>query len=64
MTLSAQDRRKIDQLLDQMDAAEAKRVIASQDSFERWLRTRLPEIYRKIKEQLAKIWDWFRSVFS
>jgi hypothetical protein len=64
MPVSPEDRRKVIDLFDQIDAAEVKRAVVSVDAFETWLRHRLPDIYHRIKERVVRFWDWISSAFK
>ena len=63
MALSEWDKQLVLYRLDELDNVSLGRITASQDSFERWLSYRLPEIYRKVKMALQRAWDWIRSLF-
>lgn len=64
MTLSNQDRQRVLAMLDDIDSADVRRITASQSSFEYWFRVRLPDVYRKIAGQIARVWIWIRTALS
>lgn len=63
MALTEYDKQRVLQQLDLIDSMTFDRITASQDSFERWLSYRMPDIYRKIKTALQHAWNWIRSLF-
>jgi hypothetical protein len=38
-------------------------ILAGLDSFAGWLARELPGIFRKIRDRISEIWNWFRSNF-
>jgi hypothetical protein len=63
MALTEYDKQRVLDQLDMIDNMAFERITSSQDSFERWLSYRLPDIYRKIKAVLRRTWEWIRSLF-
>ncbi len=64
MTLSQSDREQVLRILDELDDGAVRNIIESYTSFQRWFFVTLPDIYRKIRAQISRLWDWLRSKFS
>ena len=64
MALTSADKDRVLRMLDELDELDVQKVIRSLGAFEKWFYVTLPEIYRKIKEQIGKVWSWLCSVFS
>jgi hypothetical protein len=64
MTLSDKDRGRILDVLDTMDEAAAHLAVATLEAFGRWLADVLPGIFRRIREELRRIWASVKAVFA
>jgi hypothetical protein len=64
MSLSDDERRRVLNMLDRMEGAEARRVLSSYESFSRWLENVLYAIYCKIRNAIKGLWDKLCSIFS
>jgi hypothetical protein len=49
--------------LDDLEDAVKVIVLASLEALAEWLAKSLYSIYLKIKDALANLWDWLRSIF-
>lgn len=58
MALTEADKRRIEEMFDQLDYDEQQRVVSSQQSFENWLRNTSYSIYCKVRDWLSNLWDW------
>jgi hypothetical protein len=63
MSLSERDRIVITEALDRMEDVASHVILAGLDSFAGWLARELPGIFRKIRDRISEIWNWFRSNF-
>jgi hypothetical protein len=63
MALTAQEKQRVLNMLDQMDSQSARRVIANEQSFANWLKSKLNAIYQKIQNSIRAIWNWLRQIF-
>jgi hypothetical protein len=58
MALTEADKRRLEQIFDQLDYHEQQRVLSSQQAFENWLRNSAYSIYCKVRDWLNDLWDW------
>jgi|WetSurMetagenome_2_1015567.scaffolds.fasta_scaffold12012_1 hypothetical protein len=64
MALTADEKRRVMEMLDQMDRSRAQRVLDSVKSFGNWLYGSLYSIYCKVKDAISSLWGWLRSIFN
>lgn len=64
MALTDREKDQIISTLDTLDDVTKIIILASIDSFAKWLETVLHEIYSKIKHALSKLWTWLCQQFS
>ena len=58
MALTEADKRRVEQLFDELDYYQQERVLSSQQSFENWLYDRAYSIYCKVRNWLNDLWAW------
>jgi len=58
MTLTEAEKRRVEQLFDQLNYYEQQKVLSSQQSFENWLRNTAYSIYCKVRDWLNDLWRW------
>ena len=63
MPLSENDRERIVAALDSMENTAARVIIATLEAFAGWLANELPNIFRKIRDQIRRIWESIKAVF-
>ncbi len=63
MALSNSEKAQVIDALEQIDDASRVLIIASIQAFTEWLSNVLYSIYIKVKDALAKLWNWIRSQF-
>jgi hypothetical protein len=61
MSLTDADRRRIIDELESVESAIARLILATLQAFVQWLMGRLPDIYRRAGDALAKLWKWLRA---
>jgi hypothetical protein len=64
MALTADERAKVIKMLDDLDEAKKRTVLASLEAFGRWLKGALYSIYLKIKDALQSLWQSISDFFS
>ncbi len=64
MSISERDRETIVATLDSMEAIAARIIIATVEAFTRWLANELPNIFRKIRDQIRRIWESIKAFFA
>ena len=63
MALSHQERERIVSALDAVENVMAQAIIASIESFAAWLSRELPVIFRKIGQELSRLWQAIKAAF-
>ncbi len=58
MALTEAEKRRVDQLFDQLDYYQQQKVLSSQQAFENWLRNSVYSIYCKVRDWLNDLWIW------
>jgi len=61
MALSESERRRVEQLFEQLDYYKQQKVLSSQKAFEDWLSDVAYSIYCKVRDWLRDLWDWLFS---
>ena len=57
MALTASEKQRIIDSLDNMDRSKIQRVLASVESFANWLSDSLHSIYMKVKDVIYSMWE-------
>ena len=63
MTLTAEEKERVIELLENMYDAQRAIVLATLDAFASWLINAAYYIYQKIKNALQSLWAWIRGQF-
>ncbi|GAK50615.1 hypothetical protein U14_01848 [Candidatus Moduliflexus flocculans] len=63
MTLTAEEKERVIELLENMYDAQRAIVLATLDAFASWLMNVAHYIYQKIKNALQSLWAWIKGQF-
>jgi hypothetical protein len=61
--MSPEDQRRILELLNKMESAERRRVMATVQAFINWLSFAARLLYLKVKDEILFIWETIRGWF-
>lgn len=64
MALSAEEKKRVMNILDELDRNQLDKILASLDSFGKWLSTAAYSIYYKVKDALNSLWRSICDLFS
>lgn len=64
MALSASDKQRVLNMLDELEQNELEKIIASLTAFGNWLSSVAYSIYCKIKDVLSNVWKAVCNVFQ
>ncbi|KOR33681.1 ribonuclease [Planktothricoides sp. SR001] len=62
--MTDEEKRRVVELLDELDRSELDKVLASVDAFGNWLYDKLYSIYCKVRDALRSLWQSIRNFFS
>ncbi|NJO01820.1 MAG: hypothetical protein HC880_09140 [Bacteroidia bacterium] len=63
MAMTAAEKQRVIDLLNQLDEKQRKRTLDSLENFVNWLRNSAYAIYQKIKDVLSDLWEWLADLF-
>jgi DNA-directed RNA polymerase len=64
MALSEEERKRVTNMLDELDRNQLDKVLASLDAFGKWLSNTAYSIYSKVKDALNSLWRSISDIFS
>jgi len=63
MRMTDAEKRRVMEMLDELDRSRLDKVLASLDAFGNWLRQSAYSIYCKVKDSLRKLWNSICNFF-
>ncbi|MGW6024164.1 hypothetical protein [Streptomyces sp. NPDC055099] len=63
MAFSDADRAKITKALDKIDDAAQEAILATLTAFRNWLSDVLYGVYKRIRDDIARVWKIIRNIF-
>ncbi|MEU6769370.1 hypothetical protein ABZ916_43480 [Streptomyces sp. NPDC046853] len=63
MAFSDADRANIIKALDKIDEASQEAILATLTAFANWLKDVLRGVYKRIRDDIARIWKIIRNIF-
>jgi hypothetical protein len=63
MALTAAEKQRVLNMLDNMDRSKLDRILASIETFKNWLYDVLYSIYLKVKDAIYSMWNWLKGIF-
>lgn len=64
MGLSAAEKQRVMNMLDELDRSQLDKILASLDAFGKWLSSAAYSIYCKVKDALSSLWRSICDFFS
>lgn len=64
MALSPAEKKRVMDILDELEEEEVKRTLSSTEAFGNWLKNTLFSIYLKVKDALGNLWKAISEIFS
>ena len=63
MALSQEEKEKVIERLDVVDDVMRRIILSSIESFTKWMKNNLFEIFIKVAPLISKLWKWIVSLF-
>lgn len=64
MPLSDRDRKLIIDSLESVESALIQVIMSTFESFVRWIVAQLPDVYRRVRDELTKLWRSLKKAFA
>jgi hypothetical protein len=64
MAMTAAEKQKVLNALDELDRSQLDRILASLQSFANWLENQLYSIYCKVRDSIRSLWNSICKFFS
>jgi uncharacterized protein YpuA (DUF1002 family) len=64
MAMTAAEKQKVINALDELDRSTLDKILASLNSFTNWLENQLYSIYCKIRDSIRSLWNSICNFFS
>jgi hypothetical protein len=64
MPLSDRDRKLIIDSLESLESALIQVIMSTFESFVRWLFAQLPDVYRRVRDEIGKLWRSLKKAFA
>ena len=64
MAMTAAEKQRVIQMLDELDRSKLERILASVEAFGNWLYDQAYSIYCKVRDSLRSLWQSICNLFS